>query len=90
MLFRSGFTVNSAALFLPTMAAIYARRVPAGAAFWSSAASLATVIFWRVAADAGAGGPFTIDPLWPGLAVSAVLILLLSAVGSRRAPGASA
>ncbi len=31
-----GFTINSAALFLPTIAAIYWDRVPAGAAFWSS------------------------------------------------------
>lgn len=28
-----GFTINSAALFLPTIAAIYWDRVPAGAAF---------------------------------------------------------
>jgi hypothetical protein len=51
-----GFTINSAALFLPTIAAIYWDRVSAGAAFWSSSTSLATVIGWRIAADAGAGG----------------------------------
>ena len=65
-----GFTINSAALFLPTIAAIYWHRLPAGAAFWSSSMSLATVIGWRIAADAGAGGIFAIDPLWPGLLVS--------------------
>ena len=32
-----GFTINSAALFLPTIAAIYWDRVPAAAAFWSTA-----------------------------------------------------
>lgn len=74
-----GFTINSAGLFLPTMAAIYARRVPATAAFWSTGASLATVIAWRIAADLGAGGIFAIDPLWPGLAVSAILLTTLSA-----------
>ncbi|MSQ91642.1 MAG: sodium:solute symporter family protein [Gammaproteobacteria bacterium] len=79
-----GFTINSAALFLPTIAAIYWDRVPAGAAFWSSSVSLATVIGWRIAADAGMGALFTIDPLWPGLLVSATLLLLLTVARSRR------
>jgi SSS family solute:Na+ symporter len=61
-----GFTINSAGLFLPTIAALWSDRVPARAAFWSTLASLATVIAWRVAADAGVGGIFAIDPLWPG------------------------
>ena len=85
-----GFTVNSAGLFLPTILAIYSRRVPAAAAFWSTAASLVTVIVWRVAADAGAGGIFALDPLWPGLAVSAVLLVALSAASSRGALRAAA
>lgn len=85
-----GFTINSAALFLPTIAAIYWDRVPAGAAFWSIGAALATVIVWRVAADAGAGGLFTIDPLWPGLLVSVVLLLALTAFAPRRTAGAAA
>jgi SSS family solute:Na+ symporter len=76
-----GFTINSAGLFLPTMAALYWDRVPGYAAFWSTLASLVTVIAWRVAADAGAVGLFAIDPLWPGLAVSAILIVVLSARG---------
>jgi SSS family solute:Na+ symporter len=76
-----GFTINSAALFLPTIAAIYWDRVPAGAAFWSSSVSLATVIGWRIAADAGMGGLFTIDPLWPGLLVSATVLLVLTISG---------
>ena len=71
-----GFTINSAGLFLPTLLAIYDRRVPAAAAFWSTAASLLTVIAWRAAA--GAGGVFALDPLWPGLAVSAILLFVLS------------
>jgi solute:Na+ symporter, SSS family len=74
-----GFTINAAGLFLPTILALYARRVPAGAAFWSIGASLVTVIAWRLAADAGAGGIFAIDPLWPGLLMSALLLFGLSA-----------
>jgi SSS family solute:Na+ symporter len=73
-----GFTINAAGLFLPTVTALYGIRVPASAAFWSIGASLATVIAWRIAADTGAGGVFTIDPLWPGLAVSAALLVTLT------------
>jgi Na+/pantothenate symporter len=79
-----GFTINSAALFLPTIAAIYWDRVPASAAFWSSSTSLATVIGWRIAADAGLGGLFAIDPLWPGLVVSATVLLALTMLHSPR------
>ncbi len=78
-----GFTINSAALFLPTVAAICWPRVPASAAFWSSSLSLATVVGWRIAADAGAGGIFAIDPLWPGLVVSAALLFGLTTFRSR-------
>jgi SSS family solute:Na+ symporter len=85
-----GFTINSAALFLPTIAAIWWDRVPAGAAFWSSSLSLATVIGWRLAADAGLGGIFAIDPLWPGLLVSVVLLLTLTAFGPRHVARAAA
>lgn len=85
-----GFTINSAALFLPTIAAIYWDRVPAGAAFWSISASLATVIGWRLAADAGVGGLFTIDPLWPGLLVSAAVLAALMVLGPARVAKAAA
>ncbi len=85
-----GFTINSAALFLPTIAAIYWDRVPAGAAFWSSSLSLATVIGWRLAADAGLGGWFAIDALWPGLLVSAALLAALTVASPRPAPKAAA
>jgi Na+/pantothenate symporter len=73
-----GFTINAAGLFLPTVAALYDRRIPASAAFWSIGASLVTVVGWRIAADAGAGGLFAIDPLWPGLAVSGLLLTALT------------
>ena len=85
-----GFTINSAGLFLPTIAALYWNRVPANAAFWSIGASLATVIGWRLAADAGLGGWFAIDPLWPGLLVSVVLIVVLTVASPRRLAGAAA
>jgi SSS family solute:Na+ symporter len=80
-----GFTINAAGLFLPTVTALYGIRVPASAAFWSIGASLVTVIGWRLAADAGVGGVFASDPLWPGLAVSAVLITALTLADRPRA-----
>jgi SSS family solute:Na+ symporter len=89
-LLQFGFTLNSAGLFLPTVAALFTNRVPASAAFWSTAASLATVVAWRIAADAGAGGVFAIDPLWPGLAVSALLLVVLTALQPRRVAGTAA
>jgi SSS family solute:Na+ symporter len=85
-----GFTINAAGLFLPTVAALYDRRIPASAAFWSIGASLVTVIGWRIAADAGAGGIFAVDPLWAGLAVSAVLLTGLTLAVRPRPAGASA
>jgi solute:Na+ symporter, SSS family len=68
-----GFTINGAALFLPTIAALFWRRADATAAFWSICLSLITVLGWRLAA--GSGGIFAIDPLWPGLAVSVIVFL---------------
>ena len=71
-----GFTINSAALFLPTIVAMFWRRADAVAAFWSICLSLATVLGWRAMADTS--GLFALDPLWPGLAVSATVFLGLS------------
>jgi SSS family solute:Na+ symporter len=65
-----GFTLNSAALFLPSIAAVYWRRVDSRAAFWSISLSLATVILWYSGAAFEWGSAFRIDPLWPGLLVS--------------------
>ncbi|MGH8135021.1 MAG: sodium:solute symporter family protein [Steroidobacteraceae bacterium] len=85
-----GFTINSAALFLPTIAAFFWNRLHAGAAFWSISLSLATVIGWRIAADAGAGGVFAIDPLWPGLLVSTFVLLVMHTFGAKRPVAAAA
>lgn len=76
-----GFTINAAALFLPTVAALYMKKVDSVAAFWSICLSLSTVVGWRIASGldiGGADGIFSTDPLWPGLIVSAVFLLVLS------------
>ncbi len=76
-----GFTINSAALFVPTMAALLFKKVDSGAAFWSIALSLPTVILWKMAASSGMEGVFRVEPLWQGLAVSVVTYLLMQKRG---------
>lgn len=73
-----GFTINSAALFLPSIAVVYFARVSSRAAFWSIALSLTTVVGWYIASRFAGGAPFGMDPLWPGLAVSFVVFTMLS------------
>jgi len=71
------FTLNSAALFLPTMLALYDHKVSANAAFWSILLALATVVTWYVGGRLAWGQWFEVDALWPGLLVSAVTLGLL-------------
>lgn len=72
-----GFTINSAALFLPSIAMFYFARTNSAAAFWSISLSLFTVVAWYTAAQLNIGGPFVIDPLWPGLIVSFVVYITI-------------
>ena len=76
-----GFTINSAGLFLPTILAIYSRRVPASARLLEHDRVIVT-------RHAGASRPtrarrlFAVDPLWPGLLIS---VSCSSACGVRQA-----
>ena len=72
------FTVNSAALFLPSVAMVYAMRPSRRAAFWSISATLAVVIAWYAISRFTTAAPFHIDPLWPGLVVSFVIFFAIS------------
>ena len=90
-----GFTINGAALFLPTVVALFWRRhADPAAAFWSILLSLSVVLLWRFGMPEGASGVFAADPLWPGLAVSFVVFVLLtrrrSAVMAKAAADAGA
>jgi len=80
-----GFTINSAALFVPTIAALMLKKTDSAAAFWSIALSLTTVILWKVAASYGAGGVFAIEPLWPGLTVSFLTFIFVHSISVRSA-----
>lgn len=72
------FTINSAALFLPSIAMVYFKRVSKAAAFWSTSCALATVTGWYVVSRFSDAAVFNLDPLWPGLLVSFVLFTLIS------------
>ena len=78
------FTVMSASLFVPIMAATFLNNINVNAAFWSICLSLATVIVWRVTQAYYNEGLFSLDPLWPGLVVSCVTLVLYSVLDKRR------
>jgi SSS family solute:Na+ symporter len=78
------FTINSAALFLPSVAMVYLKQVDKNAAFWSITCSLVTVLSWYVLGNLEASEIFSVNPLWPGLIVSVALFSLLTFVGRAR------
>ncbi len=67
------FTINSAALFVPTIAMVVHDKVNTAAAFWSITLSLITVIGWYIGSTLELASVFSIDSLWPGLLVSIVV-----------------
>ena len=72
------FTVNSAALFLPSIAMVYFKHVSKNAAFWSICCALGVVVAWYGIAQFSQAGLFALDPLWPGLLVSVVVFTIIS------------
>jgi SSS family solute:Na+ symporter len=67
-----GFTLNSAAVILPSIAALYAWKVQADAAFWSICLSFLTILGWYACASFELAPVFAIEPLWPGLVVAGI------------------
>jgi SSS family solute:Na+ symporter len=72
------FTINSAALFVPTIAVVVQDEVNKDAAFWSITLSLITVIGWYAGSTLQLASVFNIDSLWPGLLVSFVVFTGIS------------
>ena len=72
------FTINSAALFVPTIAIVIQNKVNNDAAFWSITLSLITVIGWFIGSTLELASIFIIDPLWPGFLVSIVVFVGIS------------
>jgi SSS family solute:Na+ symporter len=78
------FTINSAALFVPTIAMISSRTANTSAAFWSMTLALVTVIAWYAASAMQLAPVFSIDPLWPGLIVSIAVFTGIGLVAEAR------
>jgi SSS family solute:Na+ symporter len=78
------FTINSAALFLPSIAMVYFKQVSKSAAFWSISCALVAVITWYAGAQLSSAVVFGLDPLWPGLGVSSLVFILVSQVEQSR------
>jgi SSS family solute:Na+ symporter len=74
------FTINAAALFVPTIAMVTMKTVSSNAAFWSISLALLTVIAWHGASVANLAPIFRNDPLWPGLLVSIVVFAGISLI----------
>lgn len=72
------FTINSAALFVPTIALVVSKTVSKPAAFWSITLSLTTVVLWYAASAIELAPLFAVDPLWPGLMVSLTVFTAIS------------
>ena len=72
------FTINSAGLFLPTVVGLFWKRASAKAAVGSMVSALIIVMIWFILGEAGAGGIFALDPLWPGFIGSAIVFFAIS------------
>jgi SSS family solute:Na+ symporter len=78
------FTVNSAALFLPSIAMVYFKQVSKSAAFWSTCCALGVVVAWYGIAQFSDAALFNVDPLWPGLLVSFLVFTVITRVDGVR------
>ena len=78
------FTVNTAALFVPTIAMVTVKNVNTDAAFWSISLALFTVVAWYGASVMKLAPVFQYDPLWPGLIVSTVVFSAVSLTGRKQ------
>ena len=77
------FTVNAAALFVPTIAMVFLKNVNTDAAFWSISLALLTVVAWYGASVMTVAPVFQNDPLWPGLMVSIFVFSAASLTGRK-------
>ena len=77
------YTVNAAALFVPTIAMVTLKTVSTDAAFWSISLALVAVVAWYGATAMKIAPVFQYDPLWPGLTVSMVVFSAISLTGRK-------
>ena len=79
------FTFNAAALFIPTFYVFFGKGAQKAEAFWSIVLSFVTVLAWFIAGRYELHEVFNTDPLWPGLAVSAIVFFGIRAMRSNNA-----
>ena len=79
-LLQISFTILSASLFIPITLVNLRVPVNATATFASVCLSLITVLVWQAAKELGVDGLFQLDPLYPGLIVSAASLAVVSAM----------
>ncbi len=84
------FTINAAALFVPTMAMVYLRDANTTAAFWSITLALVTVIGWYLASSLDLAPVFALNSLWPGLVVSVTVFFGISFFSGATSPATEA
>lgn len=75
------FTFQASSLFFPTVLGMFWKKPTAKAAYVSMAASLAVVLVWLIGDGMGWGAIFATDALWPGLASSGIVFVLMTLFG---------
>ena len=72
-----GFTINAAALLLPTLWAVFQWRGYSTASFYSAITGLLVVVGCKFFEPQLPDHPFFADPLWPGLSSAMIIFITL-------------
>ena len=75
------FTFQASSLFFPTVLGMFWKKPTAKAAYVSMVASLVVVLVWLIGDGMGWGAIFANDALWPGLASSGIVFVLMTLLG---------
>ena len=72
-----GFTINAAALLMPTLWAVFQWQGYSTASFYSAITGLIVVVSCKSFEPQLPDHPFFADPLWPGLTSSIIVFVAL-------------
>lgn len=75
------FTFQASSLFFPTVLGMFWKKPTAKAAYVSMVISLVVVLVWLIGGGMGWGAIFATDALWPGLASSGIVFVLMTLFG---------
>ena len=85
-----GFTINAAALLLPTLWAVFQWQGYSTASFYSAITGLAVVVSCKFFEQQLPDHPFFADPLWPGLSSAMIIFITLHfLLRARHAPSSA-